>query len=58
MIDPDDMGGYAGYEGEENDEITPDLWQRPVGSLLVPISRRRDWLDNSWSLLMTDNIHK
>ena len=27
MIDPDDMGGYAGYEGEENDEITPDLWQ-------------------------------
>ena len=27
MIDPDDMGGYTGYEGEENDEITPDLWQ-------------------------------
>ena len=29
MIDPDEMelGGYSGYEGEENDEITPDLWQ-------------------------------
>ena len=29
MIEPDEMelGRYSGYEGEDNDEITPDLWQ-------------------------------
>ena len=27
MIEPEELGGYSGYEVDENDEITPDLWQ-------------------------------